>query len=721
MAFAWDAFESVATNPETEDGEFNWDSFPSAISSQIGIPKSQQIEEYTPEELKDLGISEKLAYGRQLAAQRQYRSGKGFVKGATLGASQYVPGLKVEEGEEGTGGGELAGILLPMLATQGLVGLLPQVTKNLPKALQVGEKILRSAAVGGALKGTEEAISGKVPGIETLKSAGEFGGLHALLMAAGSGGRYLSNMIKKLPSKEVKALENVLFEGKPPRRSLYELREETLNELKPKPEEALIKEEGKLPFGQTSGEGKPLKGRIKQKFDELGLKPPEAEAPRNLKEEVGRIFSDQPFYNTTEGGKALKNEIIKLDQQKYRQVNKAYEQSKKLNENIEEIHPNLYRTLEQTRDELSKIPAPSGPQKDLITSLDKIIDSMTEYRVGENGKFVLDEEGNKIFEGYKPVSNQVLLDQAKSLRQKIDYDFAHGNAKNIFKPTIGQLEDAALVAAEESGNLEAVEALKDAKGQYKEWVETFDSDYVRPFRDVTNKDYSKLFKGSLDLDESNVLKDILNKSPEGQKLVKASSRELVEKHLGKFFENPKSYTSDEFKKALREINAVISPEESKAIQVAFESNAPAKIKFRAKQVPPQLSKSVEKTSEYLNKSPEYIGEKLKDRTGIRQLRNDLSKTEKGKKLFEENVKQKARSILKEGKIHRSSKVEDYYKVLNEESNREIMAEIMGENEINEILDELAKKENQNLRLNSIKGIGKKYATLKFLKYVWPLL
>jgi hypothetical protein len=708
-------------SPSSSD-EFEWNNFSSVESpeqnkNQTHIPEFFQVEEKTPEELKNMSAKERYDYVQDIKRQREFLLGKGisksFLKGATLGTTEYIPGLKPQEGELGTVAGELLGLGLPYAGVAKLVKFIPTITKNLPKALKITEKLARSSLIGGTAKGAEEAISGKIPGKETVKSAAEFAGIHALLMTLGSTGKYVSQLLDKLPSREAKRVEKLLLGGKEIPRSIFETQEATIKELQPKLEEGRFAEEKKLPFPDLSKKGASLKDRVTEMGEDLGLRPPSAEPPKNLKEDVGRIFSDQPFYNTTKGGQTQKNIIMKADQQKYRKVNKAYDISRQLNNNINEIHPSLFNALEGYLNELKLIPAPSGPQKDLITSLEKILDALGEYTVTE--------EGERIFSGYKPVSNQILLDQAKSLRQKIDYDFAHGNAKNIFKPIINEIEEAALNAAKDSGNLEAAESLIGAKKEYKEWVEIFDSDYVRPFRDVTNKDYSKLYKSSLDLDEFNVLNQILDKSPEGQLVSKAMKKDLVEKNISKYFEKPKDYTTDEFKKTLRELEAVITDEESEKLLNTFKEYAPKQLKFKAKEVPKSLAKSVEKTSEYLNKPAEYIGEKLNSRSGIRQLKQDLSKTKKGHQLFEQNIMQKARSILKEGNIHKKSTTNDIYKVINKESNREILAEILGEKEINTVLDELSKKHNQGKFLTSVKDLTKNVALFKFFKFIYPLI
>lgn len=700
------------------------------VEIQPNIPEHLQFEEKNSEELQNMSVWDKLAYGQEVARQREYLlgkgQGKGALKGATLGATEYVPGLKPEEGELGGKSGEILGMLFPYGVASKLIGYIPLATKNLPKAIQIGEKLVRSAALGGGVKATEEALGGEIPGKESVKAAGEFAGFHALLLALGKSGQILSNIVKKLPSQQAKQIEKVLLSGEEIPRSIFETQEAALKELSGLEAEELkniekqTAEAGKgiqekLPFGGEAPYQKrpPIQKKVTPKFDELGLKPPSGKPPTNLKEEVGQIFADQPFYNTTEAGKSLKNEVIKLDQKAYRNINKAYEKSKALNEGINEIHPALAHNLEEKLAELEKIPSPSGPQKDLKNSIKKIFKALVETEKGEGGE--------EIFIGYKPVENQTLLEQAKSLRQKIDYDFAHGNAKNIFKPTISSLEEAASNAAKESGNEEAYNSIKEAKALYKDWAQTFDSDYIRPFRDATNKDFSKLFKGSLDLDEANVLKDILGKSPDGQKLVQASKRELVEKNLSNFFEKPQSYSNDDFKKSLRELEAVISPEEKQSLLEKFKAAQPDPIKFRAKKSPKAVTKAEKQTAKYLDKTPEDIGKMLNTRSGIKKLKQDLSKTPKGKQLFEMNVKQKARSIMKEGDIHKKSTAKEYYEVLNKEKNREIMAEILGEEEVNKVLDELAKKENQGKSLTSIKNLSKKYAMLKFVKYLWPLI
>ena len=498
------------------------------------------------------------------------------------------------------------------------------------------------------------------------------------------------------------ALEQMLVGDEPLPKSVYESSQKALAELQAN--EDAIRTAQKLPQPQPlqSAQSPSLAGRVTQNAEAIGLRPPSNKPAKSIDEDIGRIFSPSSFKNTTEGGKAIKNEVMKLDEAAYRNVNKLYQRSRELNANVEDIHPNLVNSLNEKLEGLQKIPEPSGPQKQLITALENIIGELAEVSEGK-------------IAGYKPISNQTLIDQIQSLRQKVDYDFAHGNAKNIFKPTINDIQSSVRGVAEQSGNKEALQALDEANAAYRDWVTTFDSDYIRPIRDIQNRDYSKMFKGAQDVDEFNELKKILEKSPEGSQISDALKRDLVSKYLGKYSDKPVQSSLKEFNRDLKELEAVISPEQATEVRSKFlEGKKSQTPKFKA-------TSQEQKAAKYLDEKPEAISRRFDTRSGIKEIKKDLNKTENGKEIYDTLRRQKVRDILRENNIEKEFTGNDLYKTLNKRENFELLSELIGEQETEAarvLAKQLGKKQ---VRKQNIKQIAGHAVALKFLKYVFPLL
>lgn len=452
--------------------------------------------------------------------------------------------------------------------------------------------------------------------------------------------------------------------------------------------------------------GKSLQGRVQASDEEIIFKPPSTKlkAP-TLESQISEIFTPERFYNTTHAGKAIKRQVMQQDQQIYRNVNKAYKTSRELNSNISEIHPNLVSELQSTYNEIEKIPSKSTPQKELQSSIKEIVKSLAE--VGENGQVI----------GYKPISNQVLIDQIQSLRQKIDYDFAHGDARNIFKPTIRNIQDAVEITAEESGNIKALEALRNARSEYKAWNEKFDNDYIRPIRDRSNKSYTRMFKDELDLDEFNVLKNILQDTDKGKSLLNATKAEIVEKHLKNFMANPKTANANDLNKVMRELRAVITPEESKQVSSIFEKGKRAPFKATEKKFT-KLEKTVGK---YADLTEDAVQQKLSSPSGILELKKDLSLSDRGKEIFSNVEAQEIRSMLQNGKINDTSTGQKIYDVLNQEKNYDKLVAFRGKEQADEFLDiakSLADKQLTKENLTKKGWTAAKIALgLKLIKYI----
>lgn len=436
------------------------------------------------------------------------------------------------------------------------------------------------------------------------------------------------------------------------------------------------------------------KRSIQQSDKKIGLEVP-TQTPRTAPEnEVGKIFSEKKFKNTTQGGKALKDEIMRLDEADYKNVNQLYENARAENRMIEDIHPELADTIQQRLEELEKIPAPSGPQKDLINSMKNILSDIVEY--GEEG-------GRKTISGYKQINNQTLIDQVQSLRQKIDYDFAHGNTKNIFKPLINDLQEAAAQSAENI-NPQANVALKEAREAYKNWAETFDNDYIRPFRDKSNKDYSKLFTKSHDIDNFNVIRGVIEKTPQGETLSKATLRELVQGELAPYIKNPQKMNSPEFARIMNELEAVITPEQSRSIEQALKKEAH---RFGSR----TFSRKPLEKNLLQGKSPEQIARMTDTISGMKEVEKLLSGTEQGKQLVRDIKDFKAADILYKGKLNAPEKSQSIAELLNDREKVAFLKETLGTervNQLREIVKDAQKLEASLAEMEKIKPEFKEF-------------
>jgi hypothetical protein len=652
---------------------------------------------------------------------------KSGLSGSTLGYSELIPGLKLSEEEKekypdlvslGETTGELGSIGAISKGVKWGLGTAYKLGKDAPKILKYLDTFAHGFGTGSIYEGgkqSKNALADEETDLSKIPRTGAmFGAFNTLLHGASD---LLKNKFSKIsPTQQAKILEQGIIPEDLPK-SQYETAEEMLKHVQD------LKKKNSLPRFPPDGRGgnpppgapPALDNRVSASGKDLGLKPIPYKFNANLNDQVRSVFSPNKFYNTTQGGQAFRNEIMDIDQNVYRGVNELYKVSRDLNTKIDEIHPYLVDKLKSNVDHLKSIPEPSDVQKRLLRASSNILKDLAEYQN------ITDGAGNVIgkeISGYKPINNQTLIDQVQSLRQIIDYDFSHGNTKNIFRPLINDLQDAALKAAESSGTPEAAKAINDAKSAYRMWVEAFDNDYVRPFRDSSNQDYSKLYKSALDLDESNMLKRILNTTPRGKELIDASTSDIVEKHLGKFFDNPRNVTTREFDTALRELEAVITPDQANEVKTLFKEQA-KNINFKAK-----LSNEEIIASKYLDKKPEDIQKLMNSRTGIKQLREDFSKSPQKKELFDTLSKQKMRSILRKGNIENEFTGDDLYTFFNKESNYEIFSEILGEAEteaLRQSAKEIGKAQVKSEALKQkLSKITNKVISLKTLHFIFGM-
>ena len=449
-----------------------------------------------------------------------------------------------------------------------------------------------TAALAGAIYKTIDKLGeGKMPTEQEIRNeVGTFVAMEGVFGLIGKGVKALINKGVKPPDITPELLTDIMTSEAPT--TVSETANKALEVLKaeqksfqaaqaphvPPPAPAPEVTTAKFPQS-TERPGKSVELNMPKKAPSLeGRAKPEAHKNLGLKVELPHANPTpeqralNPFKerveNLTQSGKAAKAIVEKEDKALYKTANEKFEISKKLNKAAKEEKPDLVKELTKIRKDISKIPEPSPVQKRLQNSIDTFVDSIV--KKNKNGEIV----------GFKKVANQTMIEQMQSWKQIVDYEFAHGDPANIYKLAIGALENS---IEKSMVGKEAVAAWKEAKATYKEWAQTFNNDYVNPFRSATNKDYAKNFeKLTKDFDYFNQVAPVLERDAAGKQLIDSARREIVENTFGKFFKDPTSMTRKEALKELKELEAVLTPQQVKSVEEGInEALAKEPITFKA--------------------------------------------------------------------------------------------------------------------------------------------
>ena len=657
--FSWDRTLPIEPEQPIEQNAepFSWENTRSVGQREqthpLDVKRQMSREDYLA-----LPFEERAAISKELGATGQQEVGEDFLTGALPGLNQVTEYAR-EKGflpekvgnEYAAMAPHMVGRLAPLTAAfKGVEGLTSFLKLN-PAIAPYINAALGAAGFEAVRKPLEES---------KFASPGELGTEALIGSAAVGAGKLIGKGIEKgkqLFGKQPQAITQGLEEIS---QTPFETAEETLNILKAK-EKPIVQPQKKTIVQEVlekpkEGTAPSLTGRVtKQKANRIGIEIPTTEAPKTFEESVLKGFPYE-VENSTRAGKKLADKVQEVDEQVYKKVNDLYAKSRDANKEVIGGHPDLVDEMQTIVDNINKIPDPSPIQKKLRQSSNKLIKRLA--KKNEKGEIV----------EYTDISNQDLIDQMQAWRQLIDYDFAHGDPHNIFKPAIKAVETAVNEAAEIVGG-EAAEFTKAAKKAYREWTEVFNEGDIKKFRRGGNLNYSQNFKNSVNIDDINKLRPILEASEEGKALLAGMQRELAEKELSKFMVDPRSVNKREFEKKLRELSEVLAPEQIEHIRTSFEEGLH---KFGRKATQKKGVPTLE--GKYEKAIPEDVLKKMDSRSGIREVRQDL----KGNpEQFDKHAKQKVKSILLEGNVEGIPTGDELYMILNKTSNREILSELLG--------------------------------------------
>jgi hypothetical protein len=300
----------------------------------------------------------------------------------------------------------------------------------------------------------------------------------------------------------------------------------------------------------------PFVEKTKSDLKELGSKVKERIFGPDISIEIPKSISPEKFRNTTKGGMELERAVSSQYKKLSNLEKKAYEKSRVLNRNVEAIHPDLEMSLRNSLEELEKIPDPSAPLKRFIESTRKVLSRISER--APSGELI----------GYKPISNQVLIDQIQEYNQIPKFDFPTDTKTGIFKTLINKLTEAVDKTAAKSP--QANRAWKQAKELHARKSDLFGDADVSKWTKLADKNYSKEFISSIDIDKIRKLAPILKESSHGRGVLQKMKRDLVEKMFEDYFPVGKRFEKKEIAAALAELEPILTKTELKVVERLFE-------------------------------------------------------------------------------------------------------------------------------------------------------
>ena len=451
-----------------------------------------------------------------------------------------------------------------------------------------------------------------------------------------------------------------------------------------------------------------LSGRVTTRTpEELGVRPTRVPTQPakdlNLKDSrrVSQLVHPNKIVNKQLAGISYDTIINEISAADYAEVNRLYDRSRAFNNQIVDIHPELFEILDEQAENIRRIPrrARSTVQRKKLGAIDDIL-----------GKIAKTDADGQIIE-YLGVNSQDLIETQQSLRQLVDFDFAAGKPSGAFKPTIQALSEAVEASAVSQGNESAVKAIREARAARREWAITFDTDEVNVFRDKSNREYIKNFNKAKDVDTLDHLTPIVERHPNGKELINATRRELVDEKLSQFFDQPRGRgRADDFEDALREIELVITQEQADTLRQEFQTLNSAPEARKIKNLETKAAKTIKV-------NPDQISSEMKTPTGVKELRTKLSRTPDGKAVFNELADAKLKEIFKSGRIKQSPTGKEIFDILDNQKTFELVAELTSEEAATALLERAEKLGTE--RFPQLTKLGKRAVELTILRKILP--
>lgn len=430
-----------------------------------------------------------------------------------------------------------------------------------------------------------------------------------------------------------------------------------------------------------------LKEADKLKPDEIPPPEPAPSPPAHnevqLQNNVGSVVSQHRIPNANIASRSVRDTINRQSGAAYANVRNLYQESRRENERVIDVRPQMVHQLEQLVEEISQAEVPSSVQRDIRNTARRYIDIAS----GEGGSL-------------RPVSNSKLIAQIESNNQKVNHDFMQGRPANAYIRLNQILGDAVSEAAASSPN--ATRAWDAARNAYRDWAQTYGSNEVLPWRDPAQQAHAKLLKSIENADSLVALQPILTQTPRGQALYNSIRRDFAEKKMRPYIKNPTKIRSVDYFETLRDLSPLLSTDEKYAIDEMLERAAGQQERYETevmnyKQAVQDHKDLMRRQKEALtqwkqavsdiNKRVPYTSDSaiLRDLESVRGLQRiegalegAVRDAEERKELLEFIKDYSAVNLLTNGEIRPSGKSIPLKKIFNDVNKRALLEHTLGE-------------------------------------------
>lgn len=525
----------------------------------------------------------------------------------------------------------------------------------------------------------------------------------------------------------------------------FELGEEALSELE-KP--TIERPKASIEFPKvTKAEAPSLKGRITtepeqkvlEKQEGFGIKVPVSEETKPLtgrakivEHEIGSVISPEKFKNDKHGGVNLSAGVKTLSKEEKIPVTKAYREAEQVYKGQNDIFPELAHELDESINRLNE-------SSKLNTGEKSVLDQLTSLRnlLGDSS-------------GFMEVPLSRLIRTSDSMSGIANYEMPFTGPKEILKRFTKLINESVMRSLETKG-LNA-NAMRKADSMYGSWARKFLNDEISPFLERRILNPESIFKKAIsDQGTYRALRHALGtkRSKSMQKL----ERSISENRMGKYLRDPNKVGSKEFMEDMNNLEGLIGKEKSVKIKNALEkekrfprpsvtkehkakrtlhperitsatqlkaakpSKVPtpkpiAELSSKGKMTPERVTSATQnKASEYLGKDPEHIDKLMNSRSGMRKLKEDLSKVGK-KDLFDSLAQEKTLDILRGGYVgpEKITGLQVWENIRNPK-NYEILSEIYGKEAVNAALLDAYEAKKSKLITDKLIRLGKLGVTI----------
>lgn len=382
-----------------------------------------------------------------------------------------------------------------------------------------------------------------------------------------------------------------------------------------------------------------------------------------IKEESGpgHAISPVEFESEAAAGQGTSSAIKDAATTERKAVTELYKQAKENYQNINSIADE--QLISELKEETNKIRQSLKPNT-AEASVVKTVDDILESYVLRNG-----------------VSVGELIKSSDSLSGMANYELPFTGPKDILKRVATSLDQAGMRAIDNNGGNS--ELLKSANKAYGQWANRFANDEVSPFLERTIRAPEQLARKTVS-DEGvfRAVEDALQNTKNGKTFSDAFARKIAESKMGKYSAKDSSKVgSAKYEEDLRNLKALIGEKRAVEFDKALRKKAKIKEASRSAFAHKEEAKVSEgnkfeslkkKISQHKKIDPEDITKKLKSRSGIKELRKELTEKE-----FEQLAREEVRNILQKNKVEAEFTGEALYDVLNDRHNAEILNELLG--------------------------------------------